>query len=60
MPTLLPRGKQRRRRERARFALKAAMVVTVLLLAALVQVMEQIHFAAPAQRYAAVTPSVAR
>jgi hypothetical protein len=57
MPTVLPPDKPHRP-GRAGFALKAAMLVSVLLLGALVQVTAQIYFAAPASalHYAAMLP----
>ena len=47
MPTTLPQGKSCTRLERWSVALKFTMVVSVLLLAALVQVTEQIYYSAP-------------
>jgi hypothetical protein len=47
MPTTLPQERSDRRRAGWGVALKFAMVVSVLLLGALVQITEQVHFAAP-------------
>ena len=47
MPTTLPQGKSSTRLDRWGVALRFALVVSVLLLAALVQVTEQIYFSAP-------------
>jgi hypothetical protein len=47
MPTTLPQRKPSTRLERCGGALKCALVVSVLLLAALVQVTEQIYFSTP-------------
>ncbi len=62
MPTHLPLGGHRKNSGRASFALSSAMLTSVLLFAALVQITEQLHFSTPA--YAQIdtteTPTVTR